>query len=540
MKKRLMSLLLCGTLAATVLAGCGGGGSSAASTAAGKEESKTSILETAENVNAEIESGKEDAKYKDAIVIATTNDLPSNAPYGSNNTQTAMLTNSTFNRLVRISKDNEILPDLATSWSGNEDSTVWTFKLRDDVTFQNGRPLVAEDVIFTFEYASSTTNEGITFPINGTEHIASMEAPDEHTVVFQLTDTCADWPYYAAQKIMSRATVEEEGIEKGGSIGTGPYKFVSYEPGVQWVMERNDNYFGEVPVTRQITFTVITDDNARALSIESGDVDVVFDPNPADIVKFLNNPAYNVYQNTSLSNVFLGINCAREGGNLDIRRALAMAISRDDIEAACYEDGQLGTASFNYVNSASPLHAEVNAIPYDPEGAIEILKELGYDANNKLQLRLCAAGKFIPLAEIIQANLAAVNIDLTVSEFSQAGFSSSLREDGKYDMYLQQSSSQGSILNIVQRFFATGGQSNVMNYSNPELDAMMEEATKSKDMDEMAERYAEIQQVLADEVPAIPLIEQYLWCIGTKDFYGVDLNNQYYYVDFTNCVVLEE
>ena len=99
---------------------------------------------------------------------------------------------------------------------------------------------------------------------------------------------------------------------------------------------------------------------------------------------------------------------------------------------------------------------------------------------------------------------------------------------------------QGSILNIVQRFFSTGGQSNVMNYSNPELDAMMDEATRSKNLDEMAERYAEIQQVLADEVPAIPLIEQYLWCIGTKGFYGIDLNNQYYYVDFTNCVVVEE
>lgn len=539
MKKKLISLFLCGTLAASVLTGCGGGSKSAPATE-GQTESTASILETAENVNAELETGKEDVTYKDSIVIATTNDLPSNAPYGSNNTQTAMLTNSTFNRLVKINSENEILPDLATSWSGNEDSTVWTFQLRDDVKFQNGKPLTAEDVVFTFEYAASTTNEGITFPINGTEHIDSMETPDEHTVVFNLTDTCADWPYYAAQKIMSKATIEEEGIEAGGAIGTGPFKFVSYEPGVQWVMERNEDYFGDVPLTRQITFTVITDDNARALSIESGDVDVVFDPNPADIVKFLNNPDYNVYQNTSLSNIFLGINCAREGGSLEIRRALAMAISRDDLEAACYEDGQLGTASFNYVNTASPLHAEVEAIPYDPEGAIEILKGLGYDENNRLPLRLCAAGKFIPLAEIIQANLAAVNIDLTVSEFSQAGFSASLREDGKYDMYLQQSSSQGSILNIVQRFFSTGGQSNVMNYSNPELDAMMDEATRSKNLDEMAERYAEIQQVLADEVPAIPLIEQYLWCIGTKGFYGIDLNNQYYYVDFTNCVVVEE
>ena len=92
----------------------------------------------------------------------------------------------------------------------------------------------------------------------------------------------------------------------------------------------------------------------------------------------------------------------------------------------------------------------------------------------------------------------------------------------------------------MTRFFRTGGQSNVMNYTSPELDAMMDEAVQSKDLDEMAEKYAKVQQFLADDVPAVPLVDQYLWCVGTKNFYGVDLNNQYYYVDFTNCYVVEE
>ena len=226
MRKQIISLLICGAMAATLLTGCG-----KTQTGVGSESIKEEgfNLANASNVNVE-NTLTGDEKVKDAIVIATTNDMPSAAPYGSNNTVTAMLTNSTFNRLVKVTADNEVLPELATSWSSNEDSTEWTFKLRDDVDFQNGKHFTAQDVVFTFQYASSNKNEGITFPINGTELIDTMETPDDYTVVFKLNKTCADWAYYVAQKIMSKETVEELGIEEGGVIGTGPYTFVSYTP----------------------------------------------------------------------------------------------------------------------------------------------------------------------------------------------------------------------------------------------------------------------------------------------------------------------
>lgn len=95
-------------------------------------------------------------------------------------------------------------------------------------------------------------------------------------------------------------------------------------------------------------------------------------------------------------------------------------------------------------------------------------------------------------------------------------------------------------MNTVTRFFTSDGTSNLTNFHDEKFDGMVEDALESKTLDEMESKYAEIQQYLADEVPAIPLIDQYLWAIGTKDFYGIDLGNQYYSVDFTNCVVVEE
>lgn len=107
MRKQLIALLLCGIMAATMLGGCGKTQTSSGSEAL-KEENFT--LTNASNVNVE-NTLTGDEKVKDAIVIATTNDMPSAAPYGSNNTVTAMLTNSTFNRLVKVTADNEVVPE---------------------------------------------------------------------------------------------------------------------------------------------------------------------------------------------------------------------------------------------------------------------------------------------------------------------------------------------------------------------------------------------------------------------------------------------
>lgn len=530
--KKVLTKVAC-LLTALALVGCGAANGTPATT-----ESNTAV-ESAGNVNVDREQ-VEGEKYKETIIFAAPNDLPSNAPYGNSNTQTAIVTNCTFNRLVKITAENTVIPDLATSWEANDDSTVWTFHLRDDVTFHNGEKLTAADVKFTFEYAATNENEGINYPITGGKKIESIETPDDYTVVFNLKETCADWEYYAAQKIMSEKAIADLGIEEGGKIGTGPYVFTSYEPGVSWTIDRNENYFGEAPVTKTITFKLISDSNARTLAVESGDVDGVLDPAEADIVKYLDNPEYNVYSAKNVANVFCGFNYAREvGSNDNIRKAVAMAINRDDIVTVCYEGGRLGTPIFNFINSVAPGYVEVEAPQYDLEGAKELLKAEGYDENNHLKIRLISAAKFLSIAEIIQANLAMANIDVTVEEFSDSGYSSHLREDGKYDMYMQQSSSTGGLLNMVERFIVTGGPSNVMNFTNAELDEMVAKAASSKNMEEMQENYAEVQQKIADLIPCVPIAERYIWCLGTKNLYGVDLNNQQYYVDLSGSYVVE-
>ena len=348
-----------------------------------------------------------------------------------------------------------------------------------------------------------------------------------------------DGLFYAAQMIVSKSAVESLGGEMGGRVGTGPYVHTAQETGVSWVISRNEDYWGEKPVTKQITFLVITDASTRALTLKSGDVDAIFEANASDIVSFMADSNYNVYKAENSANVYIGMNCANGSvcENEIVRRAVAMSVNRDDIVNACYENGACAVPSYNIINNVTPGYVDVEAVPYDPEGAAKLLADNGI---SNLTLNLVTFAKYKSLAEVVQADLSLAGINVVVNEIAQSGFTGSLRSDPtKYDMYINATSSSGGVLNIVSRFFKTDSPVSAMYYSDPTFDTMLEEGMASKTFDEMIEAYGGMQEYLAQTLPAIPLAQTYLWCIGSSGFSGVDLGTQTYEVNFTNACVAQ-
>lgn len=481
----------------------------------------------------------ETTSYKEAITIATTGDMPSAFVYGNSSTQTSLTTNSTHEGLVVKHPDGSADPLLATEWTHNDDSTVWTFKLRDDVKFHNGAAFTSEDVKFTYEYCATTENDGVQWPIQGVDLIESIETPDAQTVIFNLKAATPDWLLYAAQKLVSKSAVEELGGEQGGRIGTGPFMHKSQETGVKWVIERNDNYWAELPVTKQITFVVITDASSRALTLKSGDVDAIFDANASDIVNFMADSNYNVFKAENSANVYVGLNCANGSICEDpiVRQAIAMSINRDDVVNACYENGACAVPSYNIINNVTTGYADVDYYEYDPQGAAKLLADNGY---TNVTLNLIVFAKYKSVAEIVQADLSMAGINVTIEEYAQSGFTSNLKKDPtKFDMYINATSSTGGVLNIMTRYFSPTANAAAMWYSDAEFNAALEEAYKSTTYEGLVASYAGLQQHLAETVPAVPLAQTYQWCIGTNNFGGVDLGTQTYEVNFTNAYVVE-
>ena len=509
--KKAVSLLLVLTMVMTLFAGCGG------SNATDEAEGTSTVKD---------------------IRIGTLADLTTACRYAGTATVTTQTCNSTFNGLVSVDTNGEASPELAVEWSQNEDASEWTFKLREGVKIHDGSDFTAEDVKFTWEYASTTENEGIAQPITGVSMVDEVVVEDPYTVVFKLNTSSADWLYYAAQDILCKNAIETNGFEEGSKIGTGPYYFDTLETGVSWTIRRFEDYWGEKPVTESITFVVITDASSRALALQSGDIDAMYDGNPSDLVNFMNDDQYNVYKADNIQVVYAGFNALTEyGSNKIVRQAVAMAVNRDDIVNACYENGSCGSVAYNFISTVAAGYTDVDTYSYDPEGAKQLLEENGLSG---ITLKLYTFAKYIPLAEVMQANLSTVGINLEITEYAQTGFTNAIKEDNQYDLAINCTSQYGGILTVMQEYLMTNAARSFMNYSNAEFDAMLEEALSSSTYDEMLEKYAELQQFVADEVPAVALCMANLFCVGSSNFYGVNLNAQAVDVDFTYCYVIEE
>ena len=528
MMKKTVSLLMAATLAVGMLAGCGGQKSAETSASAAGASEPAAVEEPEKN---------ESTNYKKEIRIGTLADLTVKNRYAGTATMTTQTCNSTFNGLVSVGTDGEAAPELATEWSSNDDSTEWTFKLREGVKFHDGSDFTAEDVKFTWEYASTTENDGITQPITGVSMVDEVVVDDPYTVTFKLNTSSADWLYYAAQDIICKNAIETKGFEEGSAIGTGPYYFDNLESGVSWTIRRFEDYWGEKPVTEAITFVVITDASARALALQSGDIDAMYDGNPSDIVNMMNDGNYNVYKADNIQVVYAGFNALTENGsNKIVRQAVAMAVNRDDIVNACYENGNCGVAAENFISTVAAGYAPVEAYQYDPEGAKKLLEDNGLSG---LTLKLYTFAKYIPVAEVMQANLAQAGINLEITEYAQTGFTKAIKEDNKYDLAINCTSQYGGIMTVMVEYLMTNAARSFMNYSNPEFDAKLTDALASPNYEEMLTKYADLQQYVAEEVPGVPICMANLFCIGTKNFYGVNLNAQAVDVDFTNCYVIE-
>lgn len=534
MKKALAILLAMSLL--LLCAGCAGKPTTPAATTADTEaaaSAQTNTEGTAQETSAE-------PTYKAKVRIGTVSDMPSACPFGNTSSQTAMVTNSTFDGLVRVDMSGDATEALATSWSANEDSSVWTFKLRQGVKFHNGDTFTAKDVKFTWEFAGDSSHEGIGKPVVGIDMVDSIETPDDYTVVFNLKYSTPDFLFYAAQKILCQNAVETLGVADGGKIGTGPYYLESQKTGESWVIRRFDEYWGEKGITEQIEFVVITDANSRALTLKAGDVDAILEPNSADLASFVADGSYKVFKERTVATFFLGFNHTEGKLTADetVRRAVMLAINRDDIINACFEGGLCGSASYNIITSVQPGFADVGHYDYDPEGAKKLLADGGYE---KLTLNLTAHPLFIPVAEVIQANLSMVGITVNIREIAQSNYAKNLMADpAAYDMYIANSSSTGGVLNVLDRFFGSSGIANCMFYQDPTFDSMLAEAKQSKTYDELITAFGALQKRIAEEtVPYTSLVDRYHFCVASPAFDGVNLGNQAYDTNFSYCYVTQ-
>ena len=400
MKKRTAARSMAALMgAAMVLTACGGGNTTAPTTGASSGGETQTASESAE-------SGK---ITKTDIVVGQASDIVTLDPAGQQDTTSGVLMKHAYSTLLDVDNEGKVVPDLAESYEMKSD-TEYVFKLREDACFWDGTPVTAQDVKFSLDRA-----KGMPKTKSNTSKIEEVTVNGDHEVTIKLTEPYAAFKTIVTQhnlSILSEKAVTEAGDSYGdvdNLLGSGPFKVTEWVPNDHYTLVRNDNYWGEMPIATSITCRVIPEGSARTIALEAGEIDVVWSVDPTDCANVESNPDVKLLSQPSTGIDYVGMNTQKEKfSDKRVRQAINYALDKQAFVDTIIEGR--GLVANSYINAAIPGWTdEVEAYPYDPEKAKELLAEAGYPdgfecsifVNGDLRTRS---------AQILQAQLADVGI----------------------------------------------------------------------------------------------------------------------------------
>jgi peptide/nickel transport system substrate-binding protein len=333
-----------------------------------------------------------------------------------------------YDPLVFQNSAGEIVPALAESWESSEDGTVWTFKLRQGVTFHNGDPFTADDVVATWEYGSAETSS---WPEKYTI-ATSVEKVDDFTVKVTtdgpkplLMVTMHDFWSIIPKKYMDEVGVEAF-LQK--PVGTGPFMFKEWVKGEQLTYVANPDYWQkEYPKAAELVFRFIPESATRVAAIQQDEVDIVtrLSAEEADSLKSVDGVKVVQYQVPRI--YYMAFNNL-SGSDSDairdpkVRQAINYATDVDGIITALFAGN--GQRAAGYVASSELGYGIVPPFPYDPEKAKALLAEAGYADGLEMGMA-CPTGVYAAFEEVCQAivsNLGDVGITVNLEMMESGAF----------------------------------------------------------------------------------------------------------------------
>jgi peptide/nickel transport system substrate-binding protein len=375
------------------------------------------------------------AQDEQVLVVAHAEFTDSLDPARAFSTTAFIVHKATYQTLVTFpaGSTSEVVPLLAESWETNEDGTVYTFTLREGVTFSNGDPLTAADVVFSFNRIQSLAGN----PSFLANTIASVEAPDDRTVVLTLTQpdptilarlVNTTFSITNADEVQAQGGTDAEDAAETDSAeawlnqhsaGSGPYLLESWEPQTRTVLVRNPAYWGEVPFFDRVVINNIPESASQAVAVESGEADVATDLTPDQVSGLQANADVVVYQGPTSNLHFLTFNTDPEiGGPLadpQVQLAIRYALDYDGYTTIW---GGVTPASILPVGFFAAYGSD-RAFVRDLDQARALLEEAGYADGFETTLTYPAwtyAGvNWDTNAQKLQADLAEVGIAVTLN-----------------------------------------------------------------------------------------------------------------------------
>ena len=516
MKKKWKSLkpltaVFCAAALTLGLAACSGGNTSADTGSASDTESASSAGQEAAGSGSA--SGRTDLNLRigDAFSTVDPHNLSLNADM--------MLSRQIYEPLYWINDEGEEIPMLATEYSVSEDGLTWTFQLREGVTFQNGDPLTAQDVVYSYErcFDNAYMQEKV-------EAIDSVTAPDDSTVEMHLKYQFSPlMEKIAAIGIVSQsfaeANMDDQGLLGFNACGTGAYSVKEAIPDVSITLEAYSGYWGGEAPIKTLNFEQITDETTAVTAFEAGEIDVMSIPS-ANWAQISESGQYNTDSRPSNHVVYLIFNTeAAPFDNRELRQAIAYAINREDIIAVA-ADGLADPATSLATSYMLGYTEDHMTYEYDPEKAKELLAEAGYpDGLDIGSMKTMSGSYFEKVMQVVQSQLAEVGITSTIEGMD----GNSLVEDcitGNFTL-----ADMGQNLSLDYDFLKTYFNEEYINglnmarVSDSQIQELFEQGASTTDKEERLAIYQEIEDLTQELCAYVPLYN-----LQTTTAWNKDLN----------------
>ncbi|GGY02051.1 ABC transporter substrate-binding protein [Litchfieldella qijiaojingensis] len=417
--------------------------------------------------------------------------------------------------LVDTDADGNLAPGLATSWTQNDDATIWRFTIRDGARFHDGTPVTAEAVATSLEHA--LTKPGI---LDSTP-IATIDAEGDE-VVIHLESSFAPLPAllaHSSTQILAPASYAENG-EVTAVIGSGPYRVDSLEPPQRLMVTRFDDYWGEAPAIERASYLAVSRGETRALMAESGDADIVFTLDPASRTRMSRQPDLTLHAVPLPRTIVIKVNAGHPFlDDQRARQALSEAIDRTGIAAGLLRAPEAAAPEL-FPASLGAWHLAISPEESrDLDQAREQLATLGWEANGdgllerdgepfRLTLRTFSDRPELPVvATALQDQWRELGVDLEVAVGNASEIPSGHR-DGSLELGLA-ARNYGLVPDplgtVLEDFGPEGGDWGAMGWSDAELEEWLNQLRSETDPEERASMETEVATRLHEALPVIPV-----------------------------------
>lgn len=455
-------------------------------------------------------------------------DPPTLDPANTSDVESATYIVEIFSGLVGFNKDLKIVPDLAEKWDVSNEGKTYTFTLRQDAKFHDGRPVTAQDVKYSLERAADPRTRSTVSPLylgdivgfmdkytGKANEVSGVKVLDNYTVQIDIDKPISY--FLAALAHPTSYIVDKFNVESGEQPwylkpnGTGPFKLIQWDQGQQIVLEKNADYYGDIkPSVDRIEF--LLGGGSAMTRYENGDLDATR-VSIADIER-VSDPASPLNKELSidpqLSTSFIVFNTRKAPfDDPKVRMAFAMSIDRQKLNDVVFK--KMPVVATGILPQAFPgFNQDLKGIPFDPEGAKKLLAESKYASGlpdivwSTVGGGGTAGSDVQAIAEMLKENLGA---NISVEQTDWATYLSQINGTNvDFQLFdIGWSADYVDPHNFIGLLFRGGSLNNWSGYDNPVVNQLIDDASVEPNLDKRIQEYQQAEEKILQDAPVLPL-----------------------------------